>query len=83
MTNTWVLVDAANEEISKKEVLQDFDLKWGEKIPVRDGIRLNATLYRPKTSERAPAIFTLTPYIADSYHPARIILPGEVMLFCW
>jgi len=42
---------------------------WGVRIPMRDGIHLNATLYRPKANRTTPAIFTLTPYIADSYHP--------------
>src|SRR5438128_3515028 len=50
----------------------DYDLRWGVKIPMRDKVELNATLYLPKTSElpaaRAPVIFTLTPYISDSYH---------------
>jgi putative CocE/NonD family hydrolase len=41
---------------------------WGVKIPMRDGVTLNANLYQPRTSEPLPAIFTLTPYIADSYH---------------
>lgn len=35
---------------------------------MRDGVNLNATLYRPQGENRTPAIFTLTPYIADSYH---------------
>ncbi len=46
------------------------DFSWGIKIPMRDGIWLNATLYRPKDQpEPLPVIFTLTPYIGDSYHP--------------
>jgi uncharacterized protein len=45
------------------------DLAWGVKIPLRDGIRLNATVYRPSgTATPLPAVFTLTPYIGDSYH---------------
>ena len=63
---------AAETEIKKekeKETLLEIDFKWGEKIPMRDGIHLNATLYCPKTDKPVPAIFTLTPYIADSYHP--------------
>ena len=47
----------------------EVDLTWGVKIPMRDGVLLNATLYRPKSSLPNPAIFTMTPYIADSYHP--------------
>jgi putative CocE/NonD family hydrolase len=50
----------------------DYDLRWGVKIPLRDKVELNATLYFPKTpaasSSRTPVIFTLTPYISDSYH---------------
>jgi putative CocE/NonD family hydrolase len=44
------------------------DFIWGVKIPMRDGICLNATVYKPKQVEPTPVIFTLTPYIADSYH---------------
>lgn len=47
---------------------KNVDFEWGVKIPMRDGVRLNATVYKPKGDEPAPAIFTLTPYIADSYH---------------
>ncbi len=43
--------------------------QWGVKIPVRDGVKLNATVYTPKEQkEPAPCVFTLTPYIAQSYH---------------
>lgn len=44
-------------------------LQWGVKIPLRDGIRLNATLYLPrKQTVPAPAIVTVTPYTAQTYH---------------
>ena len=50
----------------------DYDLRWGVKIPMRDKVELNATLYLPKTTDaslpKTPVIFTLTPYISDSYH---------------
>lgn len=50
----------------------DYDLRWGVKIPLRDKVELNATLYLPKTPAgslpRTPVVFTLTPYISDSYH---------------
>ncbi len=44
------------------------DLLWGVKIPVRDGVQLNATVYKPKGAGPLPVVFTLTPYIANSYH---------------
>src|SRR2546430_16669004 len=50
----------------------DYDLRWDVKIPMRDKVELNATLYLPKTKDgippRTPVIFTLTPYISDTYH---------------
>src|SRR5437667_12432458 len=50
----------------------DYDLRWAVKIPLRDKVELNATLYLPKSANatvgRTPVIFTLTPYISDSYH---------------
>jgi uncharacterized protein len=49
----------------------DYDLRWGVKIPMRDKVELNATLYLPRSggaATRTPVIFTLTPYISDSYH---------------
>ena len=45
------------------------DFRWGVKIPLRDGVQLNATVYTPRgQKEPAPCIFTLTPYISQSYH---------------
>ncbi|MEY2547254.1 MAG: uncharacterized protein QOG48_2371 [Verrucomicrobiota bacterium] len=50
----------------------DYDIRWGVKIPMRDKIELNATLYLPKSPNDAPpktpVVFTLTPYISDTYH---------------
>jgi uncharacterized protein len=43
--------------------------QWGVKIPLRDGVRLNATLYKPAgLKEPRPCLFTLTPYVGQSYH---------------
>lgn len=48
---------------------QDVQMLWGIKIPMRDGVRLNGTLYLPSQhSEPKPAVFTLTPYISQTYH---------------
>ncbi|GFE83705.1 putative peptidase [Steroidobacter agaridevorans] len=44
-------------------------VQWGVKIPLRDGIHLSATLYRsPAHCDPKPAIFTLTPYIGQTFH---------------
>lgn len=45
------------------------DLEWGVKIPLRDGVHVNATVFRPAGQKDAlPVVFTLTPYTADTYH---------------
>ncbi|MGH8178589.1 MAG: CocE/NonD family hydrolase [Steroidobacter sp.] len=47
--------------------------QWGVKIPLRDGVKLNATVYTPRDHETpAPCVFTLTPYISQSYHDRGI-----------
>jgi len=44
------------------------DMQWAVKIPARDGAKLNATVFTPHgQKEPLPVIFTLTPYIGDSY----------------
>ena len=48
----------------------NYDVRWGVKLPMRDKVELNATLYLPRVPEGTgtPVIFTLTPYISDTYH---------------
>src|SRR5215469_14398201 len=44
------------------------DLEWAVKIPMRDGVQLNATIFAARGQrEPQPVIFTFTPYIGDSY----------------
>ncbi|NHZ73770.1 MAG: CocE/NonD family hydrolase, partial [Nitrospirae bacterium] len=45
------------------------EITWGVEVPVRDGVRLNATVYKPlEMDEPLPVVFTLTPYTSDTYH---------------
>jgi putative CocE/NonD family hydrolase len=58
------------------------DLAFGMKIPLRDGVELNATVYRPGTqSEPLPVIFTLTPYTADNYHERAVYFARHGYVF--
>src|SRR6266480_4252783 len=44
------------------------DMHWAVKIPMRDGAKLNATVFTPHDQKGPlPVIFTFTPYIGDSY----------------
>ena len=41
---------------------------WGQKIPLRDGVELNGTVFRPRVmAQPLPVIFTFTPYVGDAY----------------
>jgi putative CocE/NonD family hydrolase len=68
----WALGVTASAHAVEQQALADasrVSFIWGVRIPMRDGIALNATVYRPKEQkERAPCLFTLTPYISQSYH---------------
>jgi putative CocE/NonD family hydrolase len=46
----------------------DMSMTWGVKLALRDGVRLNATVFAPRDAPGPlPVVFTLTPYIADTY----------------
>lgn len=48
-------------------------MRWDVRIPMRDGTRLSATLYLPADhSEASPALFTLTPYVAQVSHDVAV-----------
>jgi uncharacterized protein len=45
------------------------EMRWGARIPTRDGLHLNGTLYLPEGQEQpAPVIVTLTPYVSQLFH---------------
>ena len=47
--------------------------EWSVTVPLRDGVRLHASLYRPRPDAApAPCVFTLTPYTTQSYHDRGI-----------
>jgi putative CocE/NonD family hydrolase len=56
--------------------------QWGVRIPLRDGVQLSATLYRPRGQEQPlPCVFTLTPYIAQSYHERGMYFAAHGYVF--
>jgi putative CocE/NonD family hydrolase len=65
----WPLFAAAAPPIPSEPDASNVSFRWNVKIPMRDGIKLSATVYTPREpAAPAPCIFTLTPYIAQSYH---------------
>ncbi|MEO7431452.1 MAG: CocE/NonD family hydrolase [Dokdonella sp.] len=56
--------------------------EWGVKIPLRDGVHLNATVYKPRNQPQPlPCVFTLTPYIAQSYHDRGMYFAAHGYVF--
>ncbi|MEO5623582.1 MAG: CocE/NonD family hydrolase [Dokdonella sp.] len=56
--------------------------QWGVKIPLRDGVKLNATLYQPRDQPQPlPCVFTLTPYIAQTYHERGMYFAAHEYVF--
>ena len=64
MINKIRISDVGKDSDQYHEKPENVDFMWGEKIPMRDGIHLNATIYKPIGSDPTPAIFTLTPLFA-------------------
>ncbi len=59
-----IAAPAQEKELAPPEV----DMQWAVKVPMRDGVALNATIFKPHAQKDGlPVIFTLTPYIGDSY----------------
>jgi len=51
-----------------EETAVGIEIEWGVRVPLRDGVTLHATIFKPKPMPAPlPVVFTLTPYIADSY----------------
>ena len=74
----WVAVPGDAAEDPPKSASRDVDMTWGVKIPLRDGVKLNATVYRPHGQKEAlPVVFTLTPYIGDSYTERAMYFAGH------
>lgn len=58
------------------------DLQWGVRIPLRDGVELQATLYRPQGQQQAlPCVVTMTPYIAQNYHDRGMYFAAHGYVF--
>jgi hypothetical protein len=58
----------AAAEAPPKEEQPQVEMLWGVRIPLRDGVELAATVFKPLPQpEPLPVVFTLTPYIADTY----------------
>lgn len=59
-----------------------YRIDWRVPVPMRDGIKLNATIYRPaEMTQPKPAIVAITPYIADSYYNTALYFAQRGYVF--
>lgn len=66
----FVMMSVVSARAQQKTAAEEptVDLQWAVKIPMRDGVKLNATVFMAHgKKEPQPVIFTFTPYIGDSY----------------
>ena len=64
-----------NDAPDTEETEQDVQFHYGLKIPMRDGVHLNATLYLPKDMKKPrPVVYALTPYISDAEYAESLYL---------
>lgn len=67
------------QRLSAAELVQ---FNWAYKIPLRDGVCLNATLYTPTNLVTPqPCVFLMTPYISDNYHDRGVYFASHGMPF--
>jgi len=55
---------------------------WGLRIPMRDGVHLNAMVFRPRgRTEPGPVIFEMTPYGIDAFYAGGKDFPAHGLNF--
>ena len=52
-----------------------------ERVPMRDGVALNAAVYTPRAIGRVPAVMELTPYTVDSAHGEGQYFPTQGLAY--
>jgi putative CocE/NonD family hydrolase len=58
------------------------EFRWGLRIPLRDGTRLNGTLYLPgQGSGTRPCVLLLTPYVSDWFHEHGVYFASHGLPF--
>lgn len=78
----WLFSFAVLGQESPLSYESAFDLRWGVRIPMRDGVELNATLYVPRHLDgKAAAIFNMTPYRSTGFHPEAAALARRGFVF--
>ncbi len=63
-------------------VTVDADIMWNARIPMRDGISLNAMVFRPRNRKQpGPVVFEMTPYGIDAFYDNALNFPRNGLTF--
>jgi putative CocE/NonD family hydrolase len=84
----WLVAGSAADQVFAQEhfdnlpAIAHVDMRWGIKIPMRDGVHLDATLYIANDRQLStPCIFNLTPYDPQDSYGTGIDLASHTMTF--
>jgi cephalosporin-C deacetylase-like acetyl esterase len=67
-----------------QDKVDGYQLQFGIKIPLRDGVKLNATLYKPvHATGPLPVIVLLTPYPDNTDHPSGSYFARRGYIFAY
>lgn len=78
----WALALAAAQAVAAPADTAPVDFRGGVKIPLRDGVELQAMLYRPfAQTEPLPCLFMLTPYTAQIEHQTATYFAARGYVF--
>jgi uncharacterized protein len=81
MASAYDALPSTNETAPTPDAA-NVDFRWDQKIPLRDGVHLSATVYTPRGQKApAPCVFTLTPYIGQSYHDRGVYFAAHGVPF--
>jgi uncharacterized protein len=66
----FIILLVSNHNLVQAQDSREVEIKYHEKIEMRDGIRLSATIVKPRIIEKVgiPVLLVLSPYIADRNH---------------
>jgi hypothetical protein len=82
LCSTTCLAGSPEPQWSTPAKYSAVDFQWDVKIPLRDGVELAATVYRPEKQQAPlPCVFTLTPYISSTYHDRGMYFASHGYVF--
>jgi uncharacterized protein len=74
-------MNSTTQEMSAPVKPSDVHIRWGTRIPLRNGLHLSAIAYLPNNAAATPAILAMTPYVAQSHHEHAMYFAAQGFAF--